>query len=278
MAHAGRTRHDSPELDTFLGWSYRLRRDAVGGERQVCPESSARPRLSIDDGHCVGPGAGGLDLTLSVRGRPGCGLTPFSHPGGPRGSAGGRRSDLQRRTGCHRIRSGGLRRGRRRGGRVGRRRPGTRKRLPWIRTHRSGFRGRWWLERYRWTVGLNRRGIHRLRNTGFGSAGLGQSAGSCRIWNRHDVLPLDGVGNGPLPARRSVPRRGTAESPRQDGPRASRLSSRARFEHARRGESAGGDSVGVGQPKPVVVPNHSIPNMPQQAEELSDEQATFGRS
>ena len=38
-------------------------RDAVGGERQMCPESSPRPRMSIADGHCVGPGAGGLDLT-----------------------------------------------------------------------------------------------------------------------------------------------------------------------------------------------------------------------
>ena len=59
----GTTRHDSPELDTLRGWNYRLPRDAVGGERQMCPESSPRPRMSIADGHCVGPGAGGLDLT-----------------------------------------------------------------------------------------------------------------------------------------------------------------------------------------------------------------------
>ena len=191
-------------------------------------------------------------------------------------------SDLQRRTWGHRFRSGGLRGARRRRGRIGRHRPGTRERLPGIRTHRTGFRGRWRLEGYRGPAGLDGRGIHRLRCARVRSTGLRQSTGCCGIWNRHDVLPRDGSASARVSASTSccaeVPGFGTTESPAAGWQRLPGACAPApAFERARVWEFAGGDLV-VGQPKRVPVSNHSVPDMTKQVEELSDEQATFGRS
>ena len=250
----------------------------------MCPESSARPRVSSADGHCAGPGQEAW-AGLSMRGWPGCGLTPFSHPGWTAGVSMRARSDLQRRARVspdpERRAPAGTASGRSVGAPPARD-PETAALDPDspVRVPGSVVASK----RYRRTVGLNRSGIHRLWSAGFGGAGLWQSAGSRRIWNRHDVLPLAGPATArfaALTASASTQYPGAAR-PNHRGRTSPRSEASAhhspRFEHATRGEFVGGDAVAVGQPKPVAVPNHSVPNMTKQAEELSDEQATFGRS
>ena len=121
-------------------------------------------------------------------------------------------------TGSGAAGSGGARRRR---GRVGRHRPGTRERLPGIRTHRTGFRGRWRLEGYRGPAGLDGRGIHRLRCARVRSTGLRQSTGCCgigivmmssRVMGRHRPAVSASTS-----CCAEVPGFGTTESPQPGG-------------------------------------------------------------